>query len=226
MAKAVTNERETHFTMKEICEMVLTFFKMTGIQNLSVKTEEALGRLIPDVLYYSGDTLIACLEVVNFNPMSKSKIVKMKNMNITLYSVKVTNWTVRNDGIPFHFWKQDFVDFFTDVMNGINNGNLVETHSLKDLPSTVILNANHVHLVRYEVLKCEGHNRLFELMAYDSSNNSYHLLFTSEKARNMLKKKNKTISSFKRGTEPLYHLRSEEQCWIDALLSGPTFRKL
>lgn len=225
MAIAVTNEKETHFTMKEICEMTLNFFMVCGYPNLKVVTEKNVGRFIPDVLYYSGDTLIACLEVVNFNPMSQKKKCHFKNMNMNLYSVKVTNWTIRYEGIPFVHWKNDFMCFFTDVMTGTNNGYLVNTESMKDKHQNAIIDGVHVSFVRYEVEENDINEviGLYNVMAYDAKGNSYHLVFMSNVAERAYSKQHKKVSSLRKGKEPIYLLKSEEKCWIDALDITPMF---
>lgn len=229
MAVAVTGEHNAHYYSKVAIETIRNgIYKLPTFNNIRVETEKRLTgtKYIPDAIIYSQNDLIAVVEVINTNPMSKVKLNYYKNHNITAFALHITRYVSLNQGISFGIWQNDFNDYISDAMTGKNNSNKIfTTESWKDLHKNAIIDGQMVRFVRYEVSD-KGINedrKFFDFFAFDANGNKYHLLIAPSEI--LTKYTKKKYDYLRQNNEPIYALQSSKECWIDSLTGTKTFKR-
>ncbi len=229
MAVAVKGEHDAHYYSKVAIEVIKNgVYKLPTHINIIVVTEEKLKgtNYIPDASIYSGNELIAVVEVVNKNPMSKVKYNYYKNHNITAFALNITRYVDLNQGISFSVWQHDFNDYISDAITGKNNSNKIfTTESWRNLHKNAIIDGKMVRFVRYEISN-DGINeekKFFNFFAFDKSGNKYHLLIAPSEI--LTKYTKRKYDHLRHNNEPIYALQSSKECWIDSLTGTKTFKR-
>lgn len=219
MAKAaLTKECPNHFTFKEVTENINRFCKLKGY-DIYVKTEESKGDYIPDICFYEVGTnkLLGVLEVVNYNRLSHKKVNSYKNLNQFLWYVDILPWTLRYLGIDFALWESDFSIYFKKVLEGTENEDFVRVASEANAMRKAFFDGVQATLVRYDVIDANEYYGIYDVICYEESGKSYHVIFTGSAGEKFMQLQKRDIKNYRISDEPIYKVFSEYPCWIDSL---------